>query len=196
MPLLPGMRVLVRNFRRHAAGKLAPRWVPRPHIVLSQLRPDEPVYLMRPEGQSGPGRTLHRNNIRSCPAGVPSYEEVLLEEVQQGGESPRAQHLPFLPQRGFQPIQRGGQPPVPLGDLSNYSPGVAVAPSREGPGPSQGEEEQTLLEVLPAEVEGVLDTGALPDDEGEETDGQGVANSPEHTRLRQSLRCNRGKPLI
>lgn len=34
LPLLLGERILVRNFRRRAAGKLAARWVPRPHVLV------------------------------------------------------------------------------------------------------------------------------------------------------------------
>ena len=36
-PLLPGERVLIRNFRRRARGKLEPRWVPSPFVILSQV---------------------------------------------------------------------------------------------------------------------------------------------------------------
>uniref|UniRef100_A0A8C7YMG5 Gypsy retrotransposon integrase-like protein 1 n=1 Tax=Oryzias sinensis TaxID=183150 RepID=A0A8C7YMG5_9TELE len=66
-PLLPGERVLIRNFRRRARGKLAPRWTPEPFVVVNQLREDHPVYLVRPEGKEAPTRTIHRNNLRLCP---------------------------------------------------------------------------------------------------------------------------------
>ena len=70
VPLLPGERVLIKNFRRRARGKLTSRWLPTPYVVLDRPRPEQPVYLIRPEGEEGPTRTLHRNNLRPCPAGV------------------------------------------------------------------------------------------------------------------------------
>lgn len=69
-PLLPGERVLVRNFRRRAKGKLNGRWVPEPWVVVKQLRENHPVYLLRPEGKEAPTRTVHRNNLRPCPLDV------------------------------------------------------------------------------------------------------------------------------
>lgn len=65
--LLPGERVLVGNFRRRAQGKLAPRWMPGPSVIVSQTRPGQPVYVIRPEGKDGPTRTYHRNNLWPCP---------------------------------------------------------------------------------------------------------------------------------
>lgn len=70
VPLLPGERVLIRNFRRRARGKLAPHWIPSPFVVISQIRPGHPVYKIRPEGKEGPTQTMHRNNLRPCPAGL------------------------------------------------------------------------------------------------------------------------------
>ncbi|KAJ7994626.1 hypothetical protein DPEC_G00251430 [Dallia pectoralis] len=70
VPLLAGERVLLRNFRRRAGGKLAPHWVPSPFVVVAQVQPGHPVYSIRPEGKNGPTRTIHRNNLRHCPAGV------------------------------------------------------------------------------------------------------------------------------
>lgn len=69
LPLVPGERVLCRNFRRRARGKLAPFWVPEPYVVVSRLGSKELVYVVRPEGKSGPTRTIHRNNLRPCPGG-------------------------------------------------------------------------------------------------------------------------------
>lgn len=66
IPLLPGERVLLRNFHRRAHGKLAPRWIPTPFVVVSQLKPNQPVYVVKPEGKGGAINTLHRNNIRAC----------------------------------------------------------------------------------------------------------------------------------
>ncbi|KAJ7985933.1 hypothetical protein DPEC_G00345600 [Dallia pectoralis] len=70
VPLLAGERVLLRNFRRRAGGKLAPHWVPSPFVVVAQVQPGHPVYSIRPEGKNGPTRTIHRNNLHHCPAGV------------------------------------------------------------------------------------------------------------------------------
>ncbi|KAJ8006746.1 hypothetical protein DPEC_G00110420 [Dallia pectoralis] len=70
VPLLAGERVLLRNFRRRAGGKLAPHWVPSPFVVVAQVQPGHPVYSIRPEGKNGPTRTIHRNNLRHCPAGL------------------------------------------------------------------------------------------------------------------------------
>lgn len=66
-----GERVLLRHFRRRAFGKLAPRWQRTPYVVVSRLRPGHPVYLIRPEGEEGPVRTAHRNNLRVCPLSFP-----------------------------------------------------------------------------------------------------------------------------
>ena len=70
LPLLPGERVLIRNFRRRGQGKLAPRWVPKPFVVVGQAHPDQPVFIIRPEGSEGPSRTIHRNNLRPCPVAM------------------------------------------------------------------------------------------------------------------------------
>ena len=51
LPLLPGERVLCKNFRRRARGKLGPFWVPTPFVVVSQLNREQPVYEIRPEGR-------------------------------------------------------------------------------------------------------------------------------------------------
>uniref|UniRef100_A0A3B3DWZ3 Gypsy retrotransposon integrase-like protein 1 n=1 Tax=Oryzias melastigma TaxID=30732 RepID=A0A3B3DWZ3_ORYME len=65
--LLPGERVLIRNFRRRAAGKISTRWLPEPFVVVSQLHEGSPVYVLRPEGKEAPTSTVHRNNLRTCP---------------------------------------------------------------------------------------------------------------------------------
>uniref|UniRef100_A0A3B5A2A5 Integrase catalytic domain-containing protein n=1 Tax=Stegastes partitus TaxID=144197 RepID=A0A3B5A2A5_9TELE len=62
-PLLPGERVLVRNFRKRAKGKLAPRLTPEPFVVVTPLREDNPVYVLWPEGREGPTRTVNRNKL-------------------------------------------------------------------------------------------------------------------------------------
>ncbi|XP_041961809.1 uncharacterized protein LOC121720042 [Alosa sapidissima] len=68
LPLLPGERVLVRDFRRRGRGKLGYHWDPRPYVVLNQPSADRPVYTLRPEGREGPTRTIHRNHLRVQPA--------------------------------------------------------------------------------------------------------------------------------
>lgn len=65
-PLLPGERVLVWDNRRQGKGKLSDRWEPTPHVVVRRQQPDRPVYTVRPEGQQGPERVLHRNLLRPC----------------------------------------------------------------------------------------------------------------------------------
>lgn len=67
LPLLPGERVLIRNFRRRARGKLTHKWRPEPYVIIKCLRENHPVYIIRPEGKEGPTRTVHRNNLRPCP---------------------------------------------------------------------------------------------------------------------------------
>ena len=52
------------------------RWLPTPYVVLDQPWPEQPVYLIRPEGAEGPTRILHRNNLRPCPAGVLASPQV------------------------------------------------------------------------------------------------------------------------
>ncbi|XP_063075849.1 uncharacterized protein LOC134465891 isoform X1 [Engraulis encrasicolus] len=68
LPLLPGERVLVRDFRRRTRGKLGYHWGTQPYVVLTQVSPDRPVYTIRPEGQNGPTRTIHRNHLRVQPS--------------------------------------------------------------------------------------------------------------------------------
>lgn len=101
LPLLPGERVLIRNFRRRAQGKLAPQWLPTPFVVVAQPRPSRPVFSIRPEGKDGPIRTIHRNNIRPCPE--EQRVEATNEESQRGEgqcstkNSLPHQHWPNLP---------------------------------------------------------------------------------------------------
>lgn len=91
--LLPGERVLIRNFRRRARGKLTPRWTPEPFVVVSQLREGHPVYVLRPEGKEGPTRTVHRNNLRTCPLNVLQNNQEPEEEL-RGQETNMPPDLP------------------------------------------------------------------------------------------------------
>lgn len=86
--LLPGERVLPRNFRRRARGKLAPRWGPDVWVVKAQPRVDQPVYVICPEGREGPTRTIHRNNLRCCPVDIPREES--------GGGEPSTSPPPLM----------------------------------------------------------------------------------------------------
>uniref|UniRef100_A0AAV2MDK6 Murine leukemia virus integrase C-terminal domain-containing protein n=1 Tax=Knipowitschia caucasica TaxID=637954 RepID=A0AAV2MDK6_KNICA len=87
-PLLPGERVLIRNFRRRAGGKLSPRWNPELYVVVAPLRKDHPVYVICPEGKDSPTRTIHRNNLRLCPLNVlePSQESTTPEAAEPKSE--------------------------------------------------------------------------------------------------------------
>lgn len=59
--------MIIRNFRRRAKGKLAPRWTPEPFVEVTQLRENHPVYVLQPEGKEHPTRPVHRTNLRPCP---------------------------------------------------------------------------------------------------------------------------------
>ena len=60
-----GDRVLVRNVRIRGKHKLADKWEPDIYIVVKKAG-DLPVYSVRPEGQEGPLRTLHRDLLLPC----------------------------------------------------------------------------------------------------------------------------------
>lgn len=60
-----GDRVLVRNVRLRGKHKLADRWDPVVHIVVSRAG-ELPVYTVRPERLEGPLRTLHRDLLLPC----------------------------------------------------------------------------------------------------------------------------------
>uniref|UniRef100_A0A1A8PLB6 Gypsy retrotransposon integrase-like protein 1 n=2 Tax=Nothobranchius rachovii TaxID=451742 RepID=A0A1A8PLB6_9TELE len=60
-----GDRVLVRNVRLRGKNKLADRWDSTVHVVVSQ-KANLPVYTVKPENQSGPARTLHRDLLLPC----------------------------------------------------------------------------------------------------------------------------------
>lgn len=113
VPLLPGERVLLRNFRRHDQNKLAPRWQRSPYIVVSQLHPNSPVYKIRPEGHMGPIKTMHRNNLKPCP--VEPCDQLVTEPVQlQPTVHSNSTPLFFpvlLPVAGPQPVP---EPPIEI----------------------------------------------------------------------------------
>ncbi|KAK9952929.1 hypothetical protein ABG768_016957 [Culter alburnus] len=69
-----GDRVLVRNVRVRGKHKLADRWDPMVHIVVSRAG-ELPVYTVKPERQEGPLRTLHRDLLLPCGFLPPLMEE-------------------------------------------------------------------------------------------------------------------------
>ncbi|XP_067307362.1 uncharacterized protein [Pseudorasbora parva] len=60
-----GDRVLVRNVRLRGKHKLADKWEQGVQVVVKRAG-DLPVYTVRPVGQSGPLRTLHRDLLLPC----------------------------------------------------------------------------------------------------------------------------------
>ena len=61
-----GDRVLVRNVGLTGKHKLADRWTTATYKVVKRISDDMPVYVVRPEGDSGRDRTLHRNMLLPC----------------------------------------------------------------------------------------------------------------------------------
>lgn len=80
LPLLPGERVLCRNFRRRARGKLGPYWLPEPFVVVKQVRPGQAVYVIQPEGKEANTKTIHRNHLRPCPGGWTTWVDETVKE--------------------------------------------------------------------------------------------------------------------
>ena len=58
-----GDRILVRDLGHKGRHKLANKWEETPYIVDSQPNIDIPVYIVRPELEDRPIRTLHRNHL-------------------------------------------------------------------------------------------------------------------------------------
>lgn len=63
--LEPGDRVLVRSVRLRGKHKLADKWESDIYIVVKRAD-NLSVYTVRPEGQEGPLRTLHRDLLLPC----------------------------------------------------------------------------------------------------------------------------------
>lgn len=161
VPLLPGERVLVRNFRRHSQGKLAPHWQPTPFVVIAQVQPGHPVYKVRPEGSSRPVKTIHRNNLCPCTWEPGTTNRVGTPTVQSPGPNPLYQ----LSQPMFLPVQ------VPVTEPQSERPAEEPSPVQvpeplgaNQPGPStvlttpQGEEVQNPLRRSQRESKGTLPT--------------------------------------
>ncbi|KAG1925816.1 interleukin-1 receptor accessory protein-like 1-A [Pimephales promelas] len=80
-----GDRVLVRNVRLRGKHKLADKWEQGVQEVVKRAG-DLPVYTVRPVGQSGPLRTLHRDLLLPCGFLQPSQHEI---QPKQRGHRPR-----------------------------------------------------------------------------------------------------------
>ncbi|KAL1274976.1 hypothetical protein QQF64_027790 [Cirrhinus molitorella] len=65
LALEEGDRVLVRNVRLRGKNKLADKWEQDVHVVVRKVH-NLPVYTVKPEGKSGPLRTLHRDLLLPC----------------------------------------------------------------------------------------------------------------------------------
>lgn len=115
-------RVLVKDSRRQGKGKLSDRWESRPYVVQRQSRPDQPVYVLRPEGGTGPERVLHRNLIRPCP-NYPTPVDTIIPTEERAHRTPMIGWavVPRGPaiepeQANFPSPPRRGQPPAWYGD--------------------------------------------------------------------------------
>ena len=69
--LQPGDRVLVRRVAFQGKHKLANRWEDSVYVILRRVNEDIPVYVVKPEKENGPQRTLHRNMLLPCPFPTP-----------------------------------------------------------------------------------------------------------------------------
>lgn len=98
-PLLPGERVLVKDQRARSRGKLTDKWEASPYVVVSQPRPENPVYIVSQEHGKGRERVLHRNMLRPCPLPPrPLNEES--QRVDYGETNGGMAWLGFLPTGG------------------------------------------------------------------------------------------------
>ena len=64
--LLPGDRVLVKNFEKGGPGKIRSYWEQTVYRVVKRLNDDAPVYTVEPENGNGKQRTLHRTLLLPC----------------------------------------------------------------------------------------------------------------------------------
>ncbi|KAF3843736.1 hypothetical protein F7725_002585 [Dissostichus mawsoni] len=111
-----------------------------PSAVEVEVRPGHPVYSIRPEGKEGPIRTMHRNNLRPCPAGLWTESQVCPQEI----DSQPKQPVFLLP---FAPVARWNSRPTPV------IPGLVPEPEQLGE-----------LEQVPAQLdpEPQLEGGFVP----------------------------------
>uniref|UniRef100_A0A9J7ZJ87 Gypsy retrotransposon integrase-like protein 1 n=1 Tax=Cyprinus carpio carpio TaxID=630221 RepID=A0A9J7ZJ87_CYPCA len=181
--LLPGERVLLKNFRRRAKGKLAPRWGPDFWIVVARPRADRPVYVIRPEGHEGPTKTIHRNNLRCCPMNM-SREEPSEGEPSTSRPQAMSWYPVIVPQFVHQRQLTGHTPattsviPNPERDLLTAASGVD--PTAQTPSP--------LIEELTGESEHIIqpETVSCPPSL--------PMISPTGGAVRRSQRSTRGQP--
>lgn len=89
-----GDRVLVRNLRFRGKHKLADRWESTIYVVQKKAG-DMPVYVVCPEGQEGPLRTLHRDLLLPC--GFLSEEDEEIEKPKQASK-PKTRQISVSPE--------------------------------------------------------------------------------------------------
>ncbi|KAG1933728.1 interleukin-1 receptor accessory protein-like 1-A [Pimephales promelas] len=181
--LLPGERVLPRNFRRRAKGKLAPRWGPDVWVVVARPRADRPVYVICPEGHEGPTKTIHRNNLRCCPVNI-SREDPLEGEPSISQPQPMSWY-PVIAAPLVHQHQLTGHTstttsvvPNPEGGLLSAASGVDL--TTQTPSPSTEEPTGELEHRAPPETVSCLPS--LP------------MMSPTGGAVRRSQRSTRGQP--
>lgn len=123
LPLLPGERVLIRDFRRRARGKLGYHWEPQPYVVLGQASSDRPAYILRPEGRTGPTRTIHRNHLRVQPS---AWRE---ESGTRGDAGERVGEVAGQTELGWWPVSVSVPQALPgPGEIQGEAGGIVEAP--------------------------------------------------------------------
>ncbi|KAL2093598.1 hypothetical protein ACEWY4_010910 [Coilia grayii] len=196
MPLLPGERVLMRNFRRRAQGKLAPQWLPTPFVIVTTPYRGRPVFTIRPEGKEGPLRTIHRNNLRACPTDAPAPQNGRQDKLPMLS-GPRIPFVTCPPTPPMRPV-----PTVTLPGSAQEPPNAAVCPlpslastslPHEAPGPRPQSAivtgEQTVHPPVASTHDPVPPPGALAHDPASSQHD----TDPTNTR-RYPIRPNRGNP--
>lgn len=170
-----GERVLLRHFRRRAFGKLTPRWQRTPYVVVSQLRSGQHVYLIRPEGEEGPVRTAHRNNLRVCPFSFPQdasegQAPSAIEQRQslQGDEwdTPTYQPLVFWRSQ-LAPVSEEAGPGI---QTQAEFPQLSTVPQTARPAKNSTEEAESGHPTLHGSIE-------VDDQSGEQTEAPGPRRS-------------------
>ncbi|XP_039516770.1 uncharacterized protein LOC120471101 [Pimephales promelas] len=181
--LLPGERVLPRNFRRRAKGKLAPRWGPDVWVVVARPRADRPVYVICPEGHEGPTKTIHRNNLRCCPVNI-SREDPLEGEPSISQPQPMSWYpviaAPLVHQHQLTGHTSTTTSVVPNPEGGLLSAASGVDPTTQTPSPSTEEPMGELEHRAPPETVSCLPS--LP------------MMSPTGGAVRRSQRSTRGQP--
>ena len=64
--LLPGDRVLIKDFEKDGPGKIRSYWEQTVYRVVKRLNDDGPVYTVEPENGNGKQHTLHRTLLLPC----------------------------------------------------------------------------------------------------------------------------------